>query len=181
MMLDGRPLSLPEAPGEADQHRGGGKDRLRLLAEEFAPQGKLLLRTFDQHERDGFLDIAWQEIDATRYLTPPDCPRTLRSVAKRVLAEFGSFAELCRSDAKPGLQPEWFGPCAQIEEDGFDWSKWNRPWLVPAIAGERRLSPRTSLYVYEGVHSTAVLALSLLSGSVAWKSVDAIICIERPG
>lgn len=175
-----RPLNLSEALAEADKHDGGGRRRARELAEQFAPVGDIVLRTFGENEREAFLDIAWQEIDATRYLTPSASPRTLRAAATRIRDEFGSFGALVQAEPRPGLVPEWFGSCVRIEREGFDWSKWLRPWLVPAVDSERRHSPATHLYVWEGVHSTVVLALGLLDGSLVWRPVEAVVSLQRP-
>jgi hypothetical protein len=104
-----------------------------MLAEQLAPTGKIFVRTFAEDEREAFLDIAWQEIDATRYFTPASSSRTLRAVAARILEEFGTFDALVRARPRSGLCPQWFKRCAQIEREGFDRSKWVRPWLVPAL------------------------------------------------
>jgi hypothetical protein len=72
-----RLLSLSDARAEADKLEGTGRCRARHVAEELAPTGDLTVHTFGQHKREAFLDIAWQEIDDTRCLTPAMAPRTL--------------------------------------------------------------------------------------------------------
>jgi hypothetical protein len=171
-------LGLREALAEANRHVGGGKARLEALSQIYAPSGQLEL--VELATADEFLDLAWQEIDATRALTPSDAARTLRAVAERVLRDPGSFAAIAEADPRAGLDPSWFGPCAAIEREGFDWSKWQSPWLVPAVESEWRFCPATTLYVFEGVHSTAVLAVELLRRSVDWRPITAVLCRGRP-
>jgi hypothetical protein len=173
-------LSVDEARAEAANLEGYGRCRARRLAEELAPTGELALGTFGADGREAFLDIAWQEINETRRLTPPEFPRTLRAVATNVHADYGSFGAIFAADWQPDLCPAWFESCARIEAEGFDWAKFPRPWLVPAEGNEKRHSPRTDLYVWEGVHSTAVLALGLLVGSVEWRPVEVIVARRRP-
>ena len=110
-----------------------------------------------------FLDVAWEEIDATRYPTLPSRPRTLRAVAEQIRNEFGSFAELVASEPRPGLDPGWYEPCAQIECEAFDRARWAKPWLVPAVESERRHCASTRYCVWEGVHSILVLAVGVVS------------------
>jgi hypothetical protein len=172
-----RPLDEGEALHEAGNRGGRALD----LVDRFAAAGKLWLCAFGEGDGEEFLGIAWQENDDTRYLTPSSSPRTLRAVGERILEEFGSFGALVRAQVVPGaLNPHWFEPCAQIERDGFDWHKWARPWLVPAQGDECRHSTDTRLYVWEGVHSSIVLAVGVLSSSIVWQRIEAIVSLERP-
>jgi hypothetical protein len=107
------------AMAEADRHPGGGRDRLRRLVDRGGDAGKLSVVTFEEPDRETFLDTAWQEINETRYLTPANLPRTLRAVGARVYAEFGTFAELVARGSRPGLDAGWFAPCAEIERASF--------------------------------------------------------------
>jgi hypothetical protein len=175
-----RPLTLDEALAEADRHRGRGRERLRAVAGKLAPRGKVLVRTLSETAREEFLDIAWIEIDETRHLMPEAHPRTLRAVATRIIEEFGSFAALVAAVPQPGLDPAWFRACADIEREGFDWARWVRPWLVPAVESEKRHSPRTNLYVWEGVHSTIALAVELMRNQLEWRPVEVVCCLEQP-
>ena len=175
-----RSLSLFEARAEADELEGTGRCRARRVAEELAPTGDLALHTFGQHEREAFLDIAWQEIDDTRCLTPPVAPRTLRAVATRVHEDFGSFGAILAAEWRPTLCPAWFESCARIEAEGFDWAKFRRPWLVPANEIEKRQSPNTEFYLWEGAHATIVLAVGLLFRSMDWRPVEAVVALRRP-
>jgi hypothetical protein len=78
------------------------------------------------------------------------------------------------------VEGEWFEACARIEREGFNWSCWHRPWLVPAVENERRHSPSTSLYVWEESISTVALALQLLDGTLVWRPVEAVVSLQRP-
>lgn len=178
--MDADTLDRAAAMAEADRHDGGGRYRLREIADRYADAGKLAVVTFDAGDREAFLNLAWQEIDQTRSLTPASLPRTLRAVGARVYAEFGTFTELVNRGSRAGLDARWFGPCVAIERTGFQWEQFLMPWLVPAVPSEARHSPETTHYVWEGVHSTAVLALGLIRGEIAWRPVPAVLCSERP-
>jgi hypothetical protein len=171
-----QPLDYPTAVAEADREEGNGRMRARCLADRLAASGKLWVSRLDREE---FMDLAWQEDDNTRHLTASLPSRTLAAVAERILIDFGSFEGLLAADPIPGhLNPEWFRKCAELSRE-FDWQKWTKPWLVPAQANELRGSPRTTLYVCEGVHRTIVVAVALLSGSIDWAPMDAIEAEER--
>ena len=155
---------------QADREEGNGKVRARCLADRLAPAGSLWVSRLDQEE---FLSLAWQETDHTRQLTEPS-PRTLGAVAERMLDQYGSFDGLVSAPQIPGrLDPNWFTKCAELARE-FDWSKFGKPWLVPAKASERQGSPETTLYVCEGVHRTIAVAAGLLNRTVAgsrcWRS-----------
>ena len=168
------PLPRDEALAEAEFHTGGARRRI----DELIGLDKLRLRTFD--DRDDFLHIAFLENDETRYFTPCDGTRTLQAVAQRINAEFGSFGALALAAPRKGLSPPWFRACADIEERGWSWSEYRRPWLVPAVPSERRFSPETDLYMWEGLHSSITLAVGLLRGTCEWRPVEAIVSLERP-
>ncbi len=128
--------------------------------------------------RIAVLSLAWQETDHTRQLTEPP-PRTLRSVAERLLDQYGSFERLVAAPPIPGrLDPTWFAGCAELTR-AFDLDKFGKPWLVPAKASEQRGSPETTLYVCEGVHRTLVVAVGLLDRKVNWKPMLAVVAEER--
>jgi hypothetical protein len=171
-------LSLPEALAEADRHRGNGAARCRALAETYAPEGKMVRRTYGDLDREAFLDIAWQEMRATKVLTPAVRPRTLREVARQLDDQFTSFDSVANAPAIPGqLRPDWFRVCAEIEVDGWQWDRSVPPWLIPATISERRHSERTTLYLLEGNHSAAVLAHELYIGKIAWQPVETVVCL----
>ena len=79
-MRRSEPLTLTEALVEASEHTRGGAERLRELAQANASSGGIVTLTFEEADQEAFLDLAWIEIDATRYLTSTDGPRTLRAV-----------------------------------------------------------------------------------------------------
>lgn len=170
-------LDHPTAVAEADREEGNGRVRARCLADRLAASGKLWVSRLDREE---FMNLAWQEDDNTRQLTATLPSRTLAAVAERILNDFGSFDELLAADPLPGhLNPEWFRRCAELSRV-FDWEKWTKPWLVPAVASERRNSPGTTLYVCEGVHRTMVVAVGLLNGQIEWVPMQAVEAEERP-
>jgi hypothetical protein len=170
-----RTLTADEALAMAERQGG----RAPEVARRLAPDGKLVLGRFGLAERDAFLDIAWQELATkTRHLTAGS-ERTLAVVATAIVDRFGSFAALVAADPQTDLDPEWFRTCAEIEGEGFDFSKWLSPWLAPAIAADGG-SPTTTWYVWEGVHSIIVLAVGLIRGDIDWQPVDAVLCLDRP-
>ena len=172
------PLNLAEALAEADRHHGNGAVRCRVLAEAYAPEGKLVRRTYGDSDCEAFLDVAWQEIRATKVLTPAVRPRTLREVARQLDDQFTSFDSIANTAHVPGqLTPDWFRVCAEIESDGWQWDLYAPPWLIPATVDERRHSAKTTLYLFEGNHSAAVLAHQLYIGKVEWQPVDAVVCL----
>jgi hypothetical protein len=172
-----RQLSEAEVRKEA-RLRGGRAPR---VADEFAATGKLYLHTFGEGDQEAFLDLAWQEVTRTRYLTPRHSPRTLRATADRVHELFGSFVELVAAAGNPEFDPGWFNVCADIEREGFNWMKFQKPWLAPTAGDERRGSPATCWYIWEGNHSALVLAFMLRHRDLAWRPVDCIVSGERPG
>lgn len=91
------PLTLEAALAEAARHEGNGRARTESAARRFAPDGRVGLRVFGEADLEAFLAIAWQEIDATRLLTPPDRARTIGAVARRLKDEFGSFGAIAAS------------------------------------------------------------------------------------
>jgi hypothetical protein len=136
------------------------------------------MRTFDAHDREIFLDVAWQEFPATRQLTPETRPRTLREVGRQVESQFGSFYAIAKSKGIAGsLRPEWFAKSEEIEAEGWNWEKFIPPWLVLAAPAERRHSERTALYVLEGNHSMAVLAHGLTANQLTWRPLEAVVCL----
>jgi hypothetical protein len=138
------------------------------------------MRSFEEQDEQAFLDLAWIEIDEVRALTPSNGPRTLAAVAGRILEAYGSFEQLAQ--ARPaGLDLEWFMPCRRFQRNGFRAAEMLPPWLVPASDDERRFSPNTYLYVWEGVHSTLVYALQLLEVSSTWQPIEAVVSLVRPG
>jgi hypothetical protein len=175
-----RALSSAEAWAEADHQTGGGRERVAAIVREFAGLGGLVLRTFGREDQASFLSIACLENDDTREVTEGG-PRTIGVVAARLKARFGSFRGVVSATPVPGrLNPLWFAKCAEIEEAGFDWAKFNGPWLVPACPSERRESADTELYVWEGVHSSLALAMGLITGSITWQPLDAVVSLRRP-
>jgi hypothetical protein len=174
------PLALDELVAEADRHAGGAASRPRDLAAAHATGSGIVLLDFETDDEEAFLDLAWIEIDATRLLTSGGGPRTLRAVATRILSDFGTFDRLIGSSPQPGLDPGWFASCARIENEGFDWDRWTKPWLVPACPSEQRSSPRTEYYIWEGVHSCLALAVGLVSERIEWRPLTAVLCLERP-
>jgi hypothetical protein len=173
-----RVIEREEALQQADK-QSVGSARARDVANRFADAGMLHWARFEESEREAFLDIAWQENNDGRYLTR-SCSRTLRSVAVRVFEEFGTFRDLVSAAPIPDeFNPSWFRSCSEIEDEGWAWAKF-QPWLVPAMGTEKRCSVRTQLYPWEGVRSSLVLALGLLTCRVPWQPFDAIICEERP-
>jgi hypothetical protein len=161
---------------EAGREKGNGIIRARCLADQLAPAGLLWVSRLDQNE---FLSLAWQETDHTRQLTEPS-PRTLRTIAQRILQQYGSFERLVSAAPIHGsLDPSWFASCPELAA-AFSWEKFGKPWLVPATDSERRGSPETALYVCEGVHRTLVAAVGLLDGTVRWKPMSAVVADKRP-
>lgn len=173
-----RPLGLDDALEDAALHGGAAEAKLARIARALAPRGALMLRTFDVDEQEDFLDLAWQEIEATRFLTPPDGPRTLRHVAHRIIEEFNDFDGLASAPPRPGLDPTWFSTCRMIQRS-FDWDEVNRPWLLPARPDERRHSPNTHMYISEGVHTTLVIAVGLELGERHWMPLEAVFAGNR--
>jgi hypothetical protein len=167
-------LDAPEAERLAER-RGG---RAPLMVERCSP-GRLRLERFTN--RDGFLDIAWQEVPDTRFLTERRT-RTLQAVAERILSDYGSFGALVRSQHLSINQRAAFQACADMEEkirtDGYTSFEWFEPWLVPAVPGDNG-SPTTEWYVAEGVHSTIVRAVELVRDSKLWQPAHAVVCCDR--
>jgi hypothetical protein len=168
-----RRLALEEAATLA-RTRGG---RAPELAKECADRGDLYL--YGIAEPDQFLDIAWQELAAKTKAITQGGQRTLRDVAQVVLDRYGSFAELIKARPAADFDPGWFLSCAEIEAH-FDWSRWAEPWLVPATPGDHG-GQTTEWYVWEGVHSTIVLAKGLIDNSIEWQPMEAVVCLHRPG
>jgi hypothetical protein len=163
-------LDRAAALKEAEREQGNGVVRARCLADRLAAAGSMWVSRLNEDE---FLDLAWQETDHTRQLTEPP-PRTLRTVAQRILDQYGSFERLVSASPVCGrLDPSWFASCAALAA-AFNWDKFGKPWLVPAKASERQRSPATALYVCEGVHRTLVVAVGLLEGTIAWRPMLAI-------
>jgi hypothetical protein len=168
------PAPWADAPADARQMLS------QALWERWEANG-VPTNTFGTSEPFGAL--VRQEIPKTKFLSPASSPRTLGAVARRIVDTFGTsepFGALVRAPSRSDLDPTWFEPCARIEREGFDWSKWVRPWLIPAVEDERRRSPSTTLYVYEGVHSTIALAVALLNESVGWRPLETVVSSRRP-
>lgn len=167
-------LEPDEAEPLAD--RRGGRAHLMV---ELCGAGRLQRRRF--LERDEFLDVAWQEVAATRFLTAGRT-RTIGAVAETILREYGSFAALVASQDLSESQRGAFRTCADIEHDlglqGFASYEWYEPWLVPASPGDHGTST-TEWYVAEGVHSTLVRAVAFVREPDLWQPVDAVVCCDR--
>lgn len=174
------PLDLEEAVQEAERHVPFGAQRLPDSARELAPKGAVYVVTFEPEDIAEFLGTAWLENDSTRYLTESLPARTVENVAVRVLDEFGSLRGLFLSERRRGLEPHWFQSCARIEEEGWDWSRFLRPWLVPAIGSETRGSPSPSRYLWEGNRSGLALAVGVQTGAISLQPFEVIDCRDRP-
>lgn len=151
-------------------------------------------RLIDEIRRDGdmfmlrledeasFLSLIWQESNPARLLTPPGAPRTLRDIAERMIREGHTFESLSKGHGRPRTDhhPEWFEPCLRIDQ-GFDFQEIGWFAVVAATDGERKQSPRGSLYLYDGMHKSLVLAKRLLRGETAFQPVDALWLVPRRG
>jgi hypothetical protein len=169
-----------EAVREAERHVTFGAHRLPDAARELAPKGAIHILTFDPEDLWEFLNTAWLENHSTRYLTASLPARTLANVGARVLDEFGSLRGLLKSQPRPGLEPEWFLSCARIEDEGWDWRQFLRPWLVPAIGSETRGSPAPTRYVWEGNRSSLALAIGVRAGWISPQPFEVVECRDRP-
>ena len=167
-------LTADEAAPLADR-RGGRAERIV----DRCPGGSLEYRRVE--ERDEFLDIAWQEVSQTRFLTEGET-RTLGAVARMILERYGSFSALADDEMLLPDQREWFRSCVEMEAEvdakGFARFEWWEPWLVPATANDRG-SLTTVWYVAEGVHSAIVLAVEVTRDPDLWRPLTVVICRER--
>jgi len=161
---------------DARQREGHHVDS-RLLAEVNNPGEMYLLRLEDE---DSFLSLIWQEADPARLLTPRGMPRTMRDVACRLL-EGGHTFDTLSSDL--GLnrnqhRSEWFEPCRQIDR-AFDYSQFGWLVVVPACDSERNQSPSGSLYLFDGMHKSLVLAKRLICRETPYQVIEALYLLPR--
>ena len=128
-----------------------------------------------------FLALLWPDVYGSRLLTPPDEPRTLDSVARRLMINGWSF-DLLSEDM--GLQeeqhdPVQFGKCRYIDEN-FDYERLGVLMLAPMTDDERMQSPGGSFFIYDGYHRSLVLAWRLLAGEAEYVEVPALLMVPRP-
>jgi hypothetical protein len=153
------------------QGRGEHVDR-RLFTSIRDSEALYLFTIFDE---DSFLSLIWQEIDATRLLTPGGQPRTMKEVGSR-LQIWQGFSRLAGELDLPRTQhnPAWFERCVQIDTS-FDYNRFGWISVVHPNDSERRQSPRGSFYIYDGVHRALVLAKRLLSQETEFQSIAAFL------
>ncbi|MBI3153583.1 MAG: hypothetical protein HYZ21_15725 [Chloroflexi bacterium] len=131
-------------------------------------------------DEKSFLSLIWQEIDATRILTPTKEPRTLFDVATRLIKSGYTFEGL-NKDLGLGRnqhQPEWFSSCITIDAE-FDFTQFGWIALVAATDNERTQSPNGSFYIFDGVHKTLVLAKRLLTEETTFQPIEALFLAPR--
>ena len=125
---------------------------------------------------DDFLSLIWQEIDATRFLTPHSLPRTVRDVALRLIEDGRSFDALC--EAQPHqLDPEAF---VSFRDMGpFRWDKVGELVLRFAQPEEAAQSPAGTFYVHDEVHRSLLLALGVLQGTTDFQPITASLIADE--
>lgn len=135
---------------------------------------------FPLNDEESFLSLIWQEIDATRLLTPADEPRTLKEIGSRMQAWHG-FSQLASALDLPKNQhdPAWFERCIPIDT-AFDYTRFGWISVAHPTDGERRQSPRGSFYIYDGVHRALVLAKRLFAQETDFQPLTALLIVPRP-
>lgn len=170
-------ITKDEALTELCSRKGRGEHIDQRLEDAIRSCKALFLLALE--DEGSFLSLIWQAHRHTRILTPPDQPRTLRDVVRRMGER--TFAEFCDQAVIPpcSYNPRWFDKCRDIDAS-FDPQRFGRLALVIPTCGELKGTPNGLLYVYDGVHKTLVLAKRLLSGQSKYWPVDALLILPRP-
>jgi len=161
-----RPEEVTQIASEYPEHDPTGRD---LLVAKTVHRFSITRQDFDR--------LIWQEIDATRFLTPRDQPRTMADIRSRLAADGRSFQQLAEGLRIPGeYDPEWFKGCVRIIEQQLQLPK-GRLVLVRATPAERDQSPNTRYYIRDGVHRALVVASE---DPEPWPRVEALLIHPRP-
>jgi len=172
-----RELGKKELTDCLRNHRSKGFHVDKRLMREVISGGKYYL--IELKDKESFLSLIWQEIDASRLLTPKNESRCLKDVANRFIKKNYSFTKLSNSMGLPPSKhnPKWFQKCNQMYQS-FDYEKFGVITVVPANDIERAQSPEGTFYVYDGIHKSLVLAVKLLEG-YNFNKVKAVLLIPR--
>jgi hypothetical protein len=148
----------------------------RLIREVQAP-GSLYTVSFE--DQATFLSIIWQECDRTRILTPGGS-RTLMDVAGRMVDNSWTFSSLCNH---MGFEPAWHDPAAfqkfEAISSSFDLDAFDFIAVTPATDSERQQSPRGTLYIFDGVHRSLVLAHRLMTNQSKYRAIEGLLLTPR--
>ncbi len=159
----------------AEQNYAGNTDEPRLLAIKES-RSFFQLRIPDE---ESFLALIWQDIPQSKILTPRG-GRTLQDVAQRMHNRGLSFRSLVDGQAQGDrYNPSWFKSCVELESH-FDYEQFRCLILVHPTDREREQNPGGSMYIYEGVHRSLVLAHLLLMQRIIYRPVEAIFLLPRP-
>ncbi len=132
-------------------------------------------------DTERYLSLVWPDRDGSRLLTPPDEPRTLGDVAKRLLLNDWTFELLSEDMGLPIEEhdPDRFTKARYI--DGlFDYTRFDTLILAPITAEEEAQSPAGNFYIYDGKHRALVLAKRLVADEETYRKVPALLMIPRP-
>jgi hypothetical protein len=131
-------------------------------------------------DADSFFSLIWQEIDASRLLTPQRQARTLKDVASRFVGGKYSFEDLAKCQELPTQQHQsaWFEKCLPISKN-FSYDKFGFITVVPANDSEQRQSPTGTFYIFDGAHKTLVLSVLLITNQIRYKPIQAVLLIPR--
>lgn len=121
---------------------------------------------------DEFLSLIWQSGTATRPLAPEGEPRSLLDCAGRLAAVGWSFKALVERGYG------WFEKCVAIDR-AFDRSKFGWIVVTPPVFSEINETPHGTIYVFDGVHKSIVLAKKLLRDELRWAPIEVLLLEPR--
>lgn len=141
-------------------------------------EGEMYFITLEDQQT--FFSLIWQEIDASRLLTPFGVPRTLNDVLSRFNSEGHSFESLSNSLDLPRThhKPEWFKDCVKIDQE-FDINKFGWLTVVSANDAERNSTPKGTFYIYDGNHRALILAKRILAGETKYQPIECLYLVPR--
>lgn len=165
-----RRVSAHEVRAALGQHRTAGFHVDSRLFREVEKPGDMCVLCLQ--DTDAFLGLVWQSIDAARPLVPIGEPRSLRDCASRLSAFGWDFKSLVEAGHS------WFSKCVGIDAS-FDYSSLGWIAITPCNPSEKRETPGSTYYIYDGVHKSIVLAKKLLKNEVDYQPLEALLLTPR--
>lgn len=150
---------------------------LETISKSFPEEDFYQIRLKDEAT---FLSLIWHWNPSSSLLTPDGKSRTLCDVANRMVDKGWSIQRLYGAEIleEGRHDPQWFNACRHIVEsfnyEDFGWIFVNHPTI-----NEKADSPSGSYYIYDGCHKTLVLAHGILTGTIKYQPVDAILLLPR--
>jgi hypothetical protein len=141
---------------------------------------KIYLTTLDSQEI--FFDLIWHYCKDSLVLTPGTwwgggTLYTVEQVARRMVDQSITFADLVENKIPGTYKPDWFKSCLAIYEN-FDNKQFGHFVVKPAHHHQKRDCPTSLFCLIDGVHRSLVYAYLILTKKIIYQPIQTIIVIN---